>query len=94
MEELLNAVSIPAIAAVVYWVINLIKYTTKGNEKFLRWIPLLSAVLGVIFGLIAFFFIPGIMPTENVFVAIVLGGASGLTATGFNQIFKQFTKKD
>jgi len=94
MEELLNAVSIPTIAAIVYWVINLLKYTTKEDEKFLQWIPLLSATLGVVVGLIAFFFVPGIMPTENIFVAIVLGGASGLTATGFNQIFKQLSKKD
>ena len=92
MEVLLNAMSIPAIATAVYWVINLIKYTVKGNEKFLRWIPLLSATLGMVFGLIAFLFIPGVMPTENIFVAIILGGASGLTATGFNQIFKQFKK--
>lgn len=92
MEELLQIASVPAIAAVVYWVVNLIKYTTKYNEKLLTFVPLISAVLGVACGLIAYFAIPNIMPTDNIFVAVVLGGASGLTATGFNQIIKQLKK--
>lgn len=92
MGELLTGVSIPTIAAVVYVVVELIKYTTNYNEKFLRFIPLVSAVLGLAFGLICFFAIPSIMPTNNVVVAIVIGAASGLTATGFNQIIKQSRK--
>lgn len=92
MEELLQIASVPAIAAVVYWVVNLIKYTTKYNEKLLTFVPLISAVLGVACGVIAFFAIPDVMPTDNIFVAVVLGGASGLTATGFNQIIKQLKK--
>lgn len=92
MEELLQIASVPAIAAVVYWVVNLIKYTTKYNEKLLTFVPLISSVLGVACGVIAFFAIPDIMPTDNIFVAVVLGGASGLTATGFNQIIKQLKK--
>lgn len=93
MNEILSAVSIPAIAAIVYWIINLIKYTTKNNESFMRFIPLISAGLGVICGVVAFFAVPGVMPTDNIIVAIVIGGASGLTATGFNQIIKQVQKK-
>lgn len=92
MEELLQISSVPTIAAFVYWVVNLIKYTTKYNEKLLTFIPLIAAVLGVVCGVIAFFAIPDIMPTDNVFVAVVLGGVSGLTATGFNQIIKQMKK--
>ena len=92
MGELLTGVSIPTIAAVVYFVVELIKYTTNYNEKFLRFIPLVSAVLGLGFGLICFFAVPSIMPTNNVVVAIVIGAASGLTATGFNQIIKQSRK--
>ena len=92
MGELLQIASVPAIAAVVYWVVNLIKYTTKYNEKLLTFVPLISAALGVVCGAISFFAIPDIMPTDNIFVAVVLGGASGLTATGFNQIIKQLKK--
>ena len=92
MEDLLNVASVPAIAAVVYWVVNLIKYTTKSNEKLLTFVPLISTALGVVFGLVAFFAIPNIIPTDNILVAIVIGGASGLSATGFNQIIKQLHK--
>lgn len=92
MSEFLNVASVPAIATIVYWVVNLIKYTTKYNEKVLTFIPLISCVLGAICGIIAFFVVPESMPTENILVASVFGGASGLTATGFNQIIKQIEK--
>lgn len=92
MSELLNVAGVPAIAAIVYWIGNLIKYTTKYNEKLMTFIPLISCGLGVICGLIAFFVVPEIMPTNNVLVALILGGASGLSATGFNQIIKQIEK--
>ncbi len=94
MEQYLELISVPAIAAVVYWVINLIKYTVGENEKFQRVIPLLATVLGIVCGVVCFFAIPTILPADNVLVAIVIGGASGLTATGTNQIIKQLTKTD
>lgn len=92
MEELLNIASVPAIVAVVYWIVELIKYTTNNNESVLRFVPLISLGLGAICGLVCFFAIPELLPTDNFVVAVVIGGASGLTATGFNQIFKQFKK--
>lgn len=93
MDSYLNLISVPAIATVVYWVINILKYTFNNNEKFLRFIPLLSLTLGVICGVIAFYAIPSIIPAENVIVAIIIGGSSGLTATGVNQIIKQAKKR-
>lgn len=94
MDELLNVASVPAIAAVVYWVVNLVKFTAKNNEKLLTFIPLLAASFGVVCGIIAFLAVPEIMPTNNIVVAIVIGGASGLSATGFNQIIKQISKRN
>lgn len=92
MEEMLNIFSVPMIAAIVYWIVNLIKYTTKYNEKVLTFIPLIATVLGAICGVAAFFVAPEIMPVQNAVVASVIGGASGMTATGFNQIIKQIEK--
>ena len=92
MEQYLELISVPVIAAIVYWVINLIKYATKQNEKFMRFIPLVAAVLGAMLGIVAFYAVPSIVPAENVFVAILVGIASGLTATGTNQIIKQLGK--
>lgn len=94
MDTMLETLSVPAIAAVVYWVVNILKYTFKNNEKFLRFIPVLSLTLGVVCGLVCFFAIPNVIPATNVFVAMVIGGASGSTATGVNQIIKQATKDD
>ena len=92
MEQYLNLISVPVIAAIVYWVINLIKYTAKENETFKRFIPLIAAALGAVLGGVAFYALPSIIPADNVFVAILIGIASGLTATGTNQIIKQLGK--
>ncbi len=92
--EYLELISVPAIATIVYWVINIIKYAVQDNEKFKRFIPLISAGLGAVLGVVAFFALPSIISADNVCVAILVGGASGLTATGTNQIIKQLTKKD
>ena len=94
MESYLELVSVPAIAAIVYWVIAIIKYAVKENETFKRFIPLIAAGLGVILGVVAYYLVPGIIPADNVVVAIIVGGASGLTATGVNQIIKQLSGKD
>ena len=94
MEQYLNLISVPAIAAVVYWVINLNKYTVGEKEAFKRFIPLIATGLGIVCGVICYFAIPSIIPADNVLIAIVIGGASGLTATGTNQIIKQLTKTD
>lgn len=94
MEEYLTLISVPAIAVVVYWVIELIKYTTKHNEKVLRFVPLMAAVLGIVCSIVSFYAIPEILPTTNIVMAILIGAASGLSATGFNQIIKQAKKKE
>lgn len=92
MEEMLNAVSVPAIVSVVYFIAEIIKHVTKNSENVLRLLPVIAAVLGAVCGLVCFFAIPQIMPADNVIVALVFGAASGLTATGFNQIIKQARK--
>ncbi|MCM1224265.1 MAG: phage holin family protein [Lachnospiraceae bacterium] len=92
--DYLELISVPAIVAVVYFVIEIIKKCVGENEKFNRYIPLIAALLGVVCGVICFFALPSIVPASNVVVAIVIGGASGLTATGTNQIIKQFGKKE
>ena len=90
--DYLNLISVPAIATAVYLLIEVLKKAFNNNEKFLRFIPLISLTIGVISGIICFYFIPSIIPAPNIIVAFIIGGASGLTATGTNQIFKQFNK--
>lgn len=92
MENILEIVSVPVIAALVYGVINLIKYAVKSNEIFMRLIPLISAVLGAGLGIIAYFSLPSIIAADNWLMALLIGSASGLSATGVNQVIKQLGK--
>ena len=87
-------VTIPAIAAIVYTIIDVIKTACGGDEKFKRFIPLITVILGGICGIIAFNYVPGLIETDNILVAIVIGAASGLSATGTNQAVKQLSKKE
>lgn len=91
--EYLQIISVPAIATIVYWTVNLIKYATNNNEKFKRFIPLVSAGVGAILGIVCYYGIPDIISASNILVAIISGGASGLSATGCNQIIKQLGKE-
>ena len=92
MNTFYEATAIPALAAIVYTIIDIAKTALGGTDKFNRFIPLISCLLGAICGVIAFYCVPGVFETQNLLVAIVLGAASGLSATGTNQIAKQLTK--
>ena len=80
---------IPALVAIVYTIIDITKTALGGDEKFKRFIPLIACILGAVGGAVAFYCVPGVMGTENLLVALVLGAASGLSATGTNQVVKQ-----
>ena len=83
--------TIPALAAIVYTIIDIAKTALGGDERLKRFIPLIACLLGAGCGVVAFYCVPGVMETENLLVALVLGAASGLSATGANQIGKQLT---
>lgn len=91
--ELLEITSVPVIVSITYGVLALYKHFVKA-EKWIKIIPILAAVLGAGLGVAAFYITPEIIPAGNVFVALLIGGASGLAATGTNQIFKQLTKDE
>ncbi|MBO5873203.1 MAG: hypothetical protein J6Q56_03260 [Clostridia bacterium] len=92
MTSIYEIATIPAIAAIVYTIIDIVKTAVGGTEKFKRFIPLISCALGAVIGIVTYFCVPGVMETQNVLVALVLGAASGLSATGTNQAIKQLTK--
>ena len=84
--------TIPAIAAVVYTLMDIAKTALGGDELFRRFIPFIACLLGAASGVICFYFIPGVVETENILVAIIIGAASGLSATGANQVAKQLSE--
>ena len=93
MEGYLELISVPAIAVVVFAVMSAVKFAI-GNGKFDRFVPLLSLLFGALCGVICFYSLPCIIPADNVVVALVIGGASGLTATGTHQMVKQLGNKN
>jgi len=82
-------VAVPIIVTVVYTLISLLKRETKGNEKVMSRLPIIAAVIGAVLGVIGFYAVPGIIPAENIFTALLIGIGSGLAATGTHQVFKQ-----
>ena len=91
MTNFTDITTIPALAAIVYTIIDIAKTAMGGDERFKRFIPLIACILGALCGVVAFYFVPGVLDTQNFLVALVLGAASGLSATGANQIGKQLT---
>lgn len=89
----MEIVCIPVIATAIYGIIEAYKMVFN-TEKAKRIIPILAGVLGVALGIAAFYLCPMILPTDNVFMAAVIGLVSGLSSVGINQIGKQLTKKD
>lgn len=89
----MEIITIPIITAITYTVIEIIKYATNNAAILKRFIPLIACALGIACGLIVFFFVPGVMITNNVFIAIVVGGASGLAATGVYENIKNLIMK-
>ena len=53
-----------------------------------KWIPLLCGLLGGALGAVGLFWMPG-YPAENLIDALAVGIASGLAATGLDQLGKQ-----
>lgn len=89
----MEIVIIPVITAIVYAVIEIIKTANPGEEKLKRFIPLMAGALGILCGLVAYFFIPGVMPTDNCIIAALIGGASGLASTGLYENIKNIFVK-
>jgi uncharacterized membrane protein len=81
------------ITGVVYGAAELYKRAVGERETLIRLIPLFGAMLGAVLGLVAYFAAPEIIAASNVFTAVLTGGASGLAATGGNQILKQLITK-
>ena len=93
VKTMVDIVCVPVIVSLVFAIMEAYKkIIAKENETLIRIIPVISCVLGIAFGILCFYASPSIIPATNVWTAILVGGASGLSATGCNQIFKQLKK--
>lgn len=90
---MLEIVCVPVIVALVFTIMELYKkFIAKDKETLVRIIPLIACALGIVLGIVCFYAFPSIISASNIWTAILIGGASGLSATGCNQIFKQLRK--
>lgn len=58
-----------------------------------KWIPTICGVLGAALGVAGMYIMPD-FPAADWLTAAAVGIASGLAATGANQVVKQLTKED
>ena len=84
---------VPVLVVIAYGIIDFLKYFVfSENETFKKYIPVISAAIGGISGVVAYFVCPEIVPVANWYGAVLIGCASGLSAVGVNQIKKQIKK--
>lgn len=89
MDNILEITSVPLIVTLVYGIIEGLKKAIS-QDAWKKYIPLIAGVLGGVLGGAVYFFFPEIIVVSSLLSAIVLGTASGLTATGANQFAKIF----
>lgn len=90
---MLEIVCVPIITALVFAIVEIYKkYVAKDKKVLVAIIPIIAGALGVVLGIICFYALPFMISATNLGVAMLIGGASGLSATGCNQIFKQLKK--
>ena len=75
MEEAIKALSVPVIVSIVYGCVDLYKQIINGKEKFMRLIPIIAALLGTLIGIVAFYAYPSVLVANNIWQAIIMGGA-------------------
>ena len=90
---MLEVICVPVIVTLVFSIMEFYKkFIAKDNKILVSIIPIIAAIIGIVSGIVCFYAFPSIISASDIFTAILIGGASGLSATGCNQIFKQLKK--
>ena len=80
--------NVVAITIIVYIIGLGIKATKLDN----KWIPVICGVAGIVLGIMALYIGVPDFPATDPMTAAAIGGASGLAATGADQIIKQLNQ--
>lgn len=82
--------TVAALVVLTYILAELIKATPLDT----KWLPGLCGLIGAVLGVVSLHV--GVMdfPAQDPITAAAVGGASGLAATGCNQIYKKLFKND
>lgn len=87
--ELWGITGIAAITVICYLIAELVKATPLDN----KWLPAICGLSGAALGAAGLYIMPE-FPAADMINAIAVGIASGLAATGANQIYKQLARKE
>lgn len=87
MESLGGVPMVISITIICFLVAVAVKATKLDN----KWLPTICGVLGAILGVVGKLTIPT-YPAEDMLMAVAVGIMSGLAATGFHQMVKQWFK--
>lgn len=82
--------TVAAITAIVYIVGMVVRATALDN----KWIPVICGISGIILGIVALYTGVPDFPATDTLTAAAVGGASGLAATGINQVAKQLKNEE
>lgn len=81
-----------ATVAVITALVYIIGIGVKATKLDNKWIPAICGVVGMILGVLALASGMPDFPATDYITAAAVGGASGLAATGVDQVIKQLTK--
>jgi 4-amino-4-deoxy-L-arabinose transferase-like glycosyltransferase len=86
--EIMGLTSVATITIICYLVAAILKSTPLDS----KWLPSICGILGGVLGAVALTVMPD-YPATDLLTAIAVGIASGLAATGINQVYKQLHNK-
>ena len=93
-RKMVEFTSIPIIVVLCYIIGEIYKVIFRKKKEAKKLIPIVMAIVGGILGILIYLTNPEIIfKAENIWIAIVVGIASGESATGTNQIIKQILNK-
>lgn len=84
-----GGITILAITVIAYLIGMIARAVPLEN----KWIPCICGLCGMALGIVGLFIIPD-FPANNVIDAAAVGIASGLAATGADQIYRQLNPSD
>ena len=84
----MNYITLPVITVIAYMLCEVYKTIFK-SDNYKRIIPMVSAMIGAVMGVVIYITTPEVISCENIWDAFLIGCISGAGATGTNQMIKQ-----
>ena len=81
-----------AAITVICYLIGTAAKAIKGLDN--KWIPIICGAVGLVVGVAAFYLSMPDFPADDPITAAAVGIASGIAATGVNQVYKQLSSSN